>query len=183
MKGLCVALLLVLPALTSQADPHNGSNNTPTGHAGPTASIRTLDKKNGFREATLGADIRTFRNLVLERTDAATQTTYYTLTTENLKVGTFRVTGISYGFYKDKLCSIEVRTMGDTNCRAIHQFLLDEYGQGQRLASTKSEYWIGQQVSLRYTEAPLGYATVMLSSRQLMDQRMAERKIPAFGTA
>jgi hypothetical protein len=138
-------------------------------------------RKTAF--GTLGADIHTFRHLVLERTDASTQTTYYTNATENLKVGNFRVTGISYGFYKDKLCSIEVRTMGDNNCRAIHQFLLDEYGQGQRIASTKSEYWIGQQVSLRYTEVPQGYATVMLASKSLMDQRMAERKLPAFGTA
>ncbi|GAA3936395.1 hypothetical protein [Hymenobacter algoricola] len=179
MKGPFVALLLVLFALVGHADPHNGAN----GHSASTASIRTLDKKNGFREATLGADVHTFSHLVLERTDAATQTTYYTRSTENLKVGSFRVTGISYGFYKDKLCSIEVRTMGDANCRAIHQFLLNEYGQGQRLASTKSEYWLGQQVSLRYTEVPQGYATVMLSSKSLMDQRMAERKMPAFGTA
>jgi|GEM_PF-1163033 len=179
MKRLAVASLLVLSALTSQADPHTGVN----GRSSLAPSVRILDKKNGFREATLGADVHTFQNLVLERTDASTQTTYYTRATENLKVGSFRVTGISYGFYKDKLCSIEVRTMGDANCRAIHQFLLDEYGQGQRLASTKSEYWIGQQVSLRYTEVPQGYATVMLSSKVLMDQRMAERQRPAFGTA
>ncbi|RYU75449.1 hypothetical protein [Hymenobacter persicinus] len=179
MKRLALALLLVLAAQASQADPHVGSSTKPS----LAPSIRILDKKNGFREVTLGADIHTFRNLVLERTDASTQTTYYTRAFENLKVGSFRVTGISYGFYKDKLCSIEVRTMGDANCRAIHQFLLDEYGQGQRLASTKSEYWIGQQVSLRYTEVPQGYATVMLSSKSLMDQRMAERKLPAFGTA
>ena len=179
MKRPVVALLLVLSALTSQADPHTGSNS----HPGLAPSIRFLDKKNGFREVSLGADIHSFRHLVLERTDAATQTTYYTRATENLKVGNFRVTGISYGFYKDKLCSIEVRTMGDVNCRAIHQFLLNEYGQGQRLASMKSEYWIGQQVSLRYTEVPQGYATVMLASKSLMDQRMAERKLPTFGTA
>ncbi|GAA3995245.1 hypothetical protein GCM10022408_02070 [Hymenobacter fastidiosus] len=179
MKSLVATLLLVLSALAGQADPHPGT--TPRPILAP--SIRVLDKQNGFRETTLGTDIRAFRHLVLERTDAGTQTAYYTRSTENLKVGGFRVTGISYGFYKDKLCSIEVRTMGDANCRAIHKFLLDEYGPGQRLASTKSEYWIGQQVSLRYTEVPQGYATVMLSSKLLMDQRMAERKIPAFGTA
>jgi hypothetical protein len=183
MKRLVVVLLLVLTALTGQADPHTGANSGANGRSALAPSTRILDRKNGFREAILGADIHSFRHLVLERTDAATQTVYYTSAAENLKVGSFRVTGISYGFYKDKLCSIEVRTMGDANCRAIHQFLLDEYGQGQRLASTKSEYWIGQQVSLRYTEVPQGYATVMLSSKALMDQRMAERRLPAFGTA
>ncbi|MCB2375971.1 hypothetical protein LGH70_00145 [Hymenobacter sp. BT635] len=134
------------------------------------------------RRAALGTDVRQFRHLVPERVEASTQTVYYTSKRENLRVGSYTVTGISYGFYKDKLCSIELRVMGDTNCKGIHNLLLSEYGPSQRVAA-KSENWTDPQVTLRYTEVPQGFATIVLASKTLMEQRLAESKLPAFHSA
>ncbi|TGE26941.1 hypothetical protein [Hymenobacter metallicola] len=134
------------------------------------------------RQAALGTDIRKFRHLVPERVEPSTQTVYYTNKRENLRVGAYTVTGISYGFYKDKLCSIELRVMGDGNCKGIHNLLLAEYGPSQRVAA-KSENWTDPQVTLRYTEVPQGFATIVLASKTLMEQRLAESKLPAFHSA
>ncbi|UOQ53115.1 hypothetical protein [Hymenobacter cellulosivorans] len=134
------------------------------------------------RRAALGTDVRKFRHLVPERVEASTQTVYYTSKRENLQVGGYTVTGISYGFYKDKLCSIELRVMGDANCKGIHNLLLSEYGPSQRVAA-KSENWTDPQVTLRYTEVPQGFATIVLASKTLMEQRLAESKVPAYHSA
>ncbi|MCC2548206.1 hypothetical protein LJY25_17280 [Hymenobacter sp. BT175] len=151
---------------------------TPVAAAKKSPALRVLDQRNGFRTAKLGSDIRSFRYLTPERSDASTQTTYYINTRENLRMGAYKVTGISYGFYKDKLCSIEVRVMGDVNCRGIHDLLVSDYGPSQRLPQVKSEQWEGQQVTLRYTEVPQGFATVTVTSNALTEQRLAERKAP-----
>ncbi|TGE14704.1 hypothetical protein [Hymenobacter elongatus] len=151
--------------------------------AGPAVALpgqpgRVLEQ----RRATLGTDISKFRHLTPERVETSTQTVYYTSKRENLRVGSYTVTGISYGFYKDKLCSIELRVMGDANCRGIHNLLLAEYGPGQHVAA-KSEHWTDPQISLRYTEVPQGFATIVLASKTLLEQRLAESKIPAYHSA
>lgn len=143
-----------------------------TALAGVTA--RPLDP----RRTVLGTPFRKFRHLVLERSDSRTQTHYYSNTQENLQVGPYRVTGISYGFFKGQLCSLEMRVMGDANCKGLYEMLLADYGSGQPgVALKKSEQWIDPQVTVTYTEGPQGFATVVISSQTLLrEQRLAERK-------
>ncbi|GAB2467440.1 hypothetical protein GCM10011375_31500 [Hymenobacter qilianensis] len=138
--------------------------------------MRALDSQNGFGKATFGDDISKFRDLELVRTDPATQTQFYNYLTDNLKVGSHRLTGITYGFYKDKLYYIELRMMGEANCRGIRELLSAQYGPSKSPGQAQTSWWLGQQVTLRYTEAPVGYATIVLGSNQLAGQRLAQRK-------
>ncbi|MBC6992403.1 MULTISPECIES: hypothetical protein [Hymenobacter] len=180
MKNL-VALLALL-ALSMQASQAKiGSGPHPA--QGATASVQALDRKNGFGDATFGADISTFRNLRPESADAESETQYYSRTTDNLRIGNLKLTGISYGFYKNKLCYIQLRAMGDENCKAIHDLLTSQYGPGKQPKQTKNEWWHGKQVTMRYAEVPQGYATIYLASNDLIDQRMAQQKVTTFRLA
>jgi hypothetical protein len=145
--------------------------------------VRTLDSQNGFGKATFGADISTFHDLELVKSDATTDTEFYNYLTDNLKVGGHKLTGITYGFYKDKLYYIELRMMGETNCRGIRELLSAQYGPSQSPDQAPTIWWMGQQVTLRYTEAPVGYATIVLGSNQLAGQRLAQRKAAASPAA
>ena len=173
MKTFVVLLgLLAWSAPSSQAQ--NAESKKARRVAGP--SVRTLDSQNGFGKATFGADIRTFHNLELVKSDAATDTEFYNYLTDNLKVGGHRLTGITYGFYQDKLYYIELRMMGEANCRGIRELLSAQYGPAQSPSQAPTAWWLGQQVTLRYTEAPVGYATIILGSNHLAGQRLAQRK-------
>ncbi|QIL74961.1 MULTISPECIES: hypothetical protein [Hymenobacter] len=176
MKKLVIFLgLLAWSGQSSQAQSVRAKKATRV--ASP--SLRALDSQNGFGKATFGDDISKFRDLELVRTDPATQTQFYNYLTDNLKVGPHRLTGITYGFYKDKLYYIELRMMGEANCRGIRELLSSQYGPSNSPGQAQTSWWLGQQVTLRYTEAPVGYATIVLGSNQLAGQRLAQRKAVA----
>lgn len=177
--------LVILLGLLAWSAPSSQAQNARAKKANRTASpsVRALDSQNGFGKATFGADIRTFRDLELVRSDAATDTQFYNYLTDNLKVGAHKLTGITYGFYKDQLYYIELRMMGEANCRDIRELLSAQYGPAQNPGSAPTVWWMGQQVTLRYTEAPVGYATIILGSNQLAGQRLAQRKAAAGSPA
>ncbi|SMB99026.1 hypothetical protein SAMN00120144_3673 [Hymenobacter roseosalivarius DSM 11622] len=170
--------LVIILGLLAWSAPGSQAQNTKAKKAPRAASpsVRALDSQNGFGKATFGADISKFRDLELVRTDAATQTDFYNYLTDNLKVGSHKLTGITYGFYKDKLYYIELRMMGEANCRSIRELLSAQYGPSQSPGQAQTSWWLGQQVTLRYTEAPVGYATIVLGSNHLAEQRLAQRK-------
>lgn len=155
--------------------------------AGPAVPPEKQDA--AFRASRLAAELRTtwlgmprqrFRRLVPEqRLGAPSAISYFTRANESLVVGGFRVTGISYGFYKDQLCCIEVRVLGEANCRGIQALLLKSYGPG----TAAGQRWENPQLRLQYAEMPKGYATLVLASPSLLAQYQAELQVPRLESA
>lgn len=140
----------------------------------PEPKTKYLAPPTGLREAWLGTSVTTFRHLVPERRATRTPIVYYTRSDESLRVGPYTVTGISYGFYQDQLCCIEVRVLGAANCQGIQDMLYRAHGLSP--AATAATRWAGSQVSLSYTEMPKGYATVVLASTTLLAQYRAAQQ-------
>ncbi|QNH61640.1 hypothetical protein [Hymenobacter sediminicola] len=142
----------------------------------------TGQRETTFRSQKLAAELRTtwlgmprqsFRRLVPEqRLGAPTSISYYTRPGEPLTLGGYRVTGISYGFYKDQLCCIEVRVLGEANCRGIQALLTRSYGPG---SAATGQRWENAQLRLLYNEMPKGYATVVVVSPSLLARYQAEQ--------
>ncbi|WBA41786.1 hypothetical protein [Hymenobacter canadensis] len=122
----------------------------------------------------LGMPRQQFRNLVPEqRLGAPSAISYFSRSDETLTLGGYRITGISYGFYKDQLCCIEVRVLGEANCRGIQALLAKAYGPA---ATASGQYWQNPQLRLQYSEMPKGYATLLLASPSLLAQFQAEQQ-------
>lgn len=161
------ALLSLQPAAAAGPAPGSAEKSE--------AALRTTKMAAELRTAWLGMSRHRFRRLVPEqRLGAPSAISYFTRPGESLTVGGFRVTGISYGFYKDQLCCIEVRVLGEANCRGIQALLVKAYGPG----TAAGQYWENPQLRLQYAELPKGYATLLLASPALLAQYQAERQAP-----
>lgn len=159
--------------------PTYASSGVVTGPpARPAASAsRNSELPTELRTAWLGSPLKRFRHLVPERRALPSHISYYTQSGESLTIGGYRVTGISYGFYKDQLCCIELRVLGQANCQGLYSLMARAYGPSRALTSS-SQQWVNPQVSLLYTEMPKGYATVVLSSTTLVAQYRADFLVP-----
>lgn len=167
MKHRLLFLLLLLATMPSwAAQPATSSGQR-------TAAIRPAKLGAELRTSWLGMSKQQFRRLVPEqRLGAPTSISYYTRPGETLVLGGYRVTGISYGFYKDQLCCIEVRVLGEANCRGIQALLTRSYGPA---SSATGQRWENAQLRLLYNEMPKGYATVVVASPSLLAQYQAEQ--------
>ena len=167
MKHGLLFLLLLLSTLPAWA----GQTATSSGQR--TAAFRSAKIATELRTSWLGLPRQQFRRLVPEqRLGAPTSISYYTRPGEPLTLGGYRVTGISYGFYKDQLCCIEVRVLGEANCRGIQALLTRSYGPG---SSATGQRWENAQLRLLYNEMPKGYATVVVASPSLLARYQAEQ--------
>ncbi|QMU30559.1 hypothetical protein [Adhaeribacter radiodurans] len=118
-------------------------------------SIAQLEKRNGFRDARLGASIKTFRNLVF--TESEGNTKYYRRKTDVLKMKGVTFADITYAFYKDKLSHIFITINGVENSRNFVSLLESLYGEGERLYPWVESFdnvleWNGENITLTYGE-------------------------------
>lgn len=127
------------------------------GLAGPAAAqtLAQLEKKNGFRDAKLGASVKSFKNLVLTETEGNTK--YYRRTTDVLHMNQIQFADITYAFYNDRLSHIFITTNGVDNSRAFVALLESLYGEGERLYPWVEAFdnvleWNGENITLTYGE-------------------------------
>ncbi|QNF35588.1 hypothetical protein HUW51_23830 [Adhaeribacter swui] len=126
--------------------------------SGFTASAQTitqLEKKNGFRDARLGASIKTFRNLVL--TEKEGNTKYYRRKTDVMTMKGVKFADITYAFYKDRLSHVFITLNGVENSRKFVALLESLYGEGERLYPWVESFdnvleWNGENITLTYGE-------------------------------
>jgi hypothetical protein len=126
-------------------------------HAYPASSqtITQLDKKNGFRDAKLGASIKSFRNLVL--TEQEGNTKYYRRKTDVMMMKGVEFADITYAFYKDRLSHVFITLNGVENSRKFVSLLESLYGEGERLYPWVESFdnvleWNGENTTLTYGE-------------------------------
>lgn len=168
----CISLLLLalsVFSLAAQAASHTVAPRK-------ASTVRKGELPASWRVAMLGTPLRRFSHLVPERRALPSQISYYSAPGESLTINGYQVTGISYGFYKDQLCCIELRVLGQANCQGLYSSVTRTLGAGQPLTSS-SQKWATPQVSLLYTEMPKGYATVVLSSTPLIAQYYSDSQV------
>jgi hypothetical protein len=167
--GLTTLLLLLLTLAAEARQPPVAAEQRMSG-------FRPAKLPSGLHASWLGMPRQQFRNLVPEqRLGAPSAISYFSRSDEALTLGGYRVTGVSYGFYKDQLCCIEVRVLGEVNCRGIQALLAKAYGPG---ATASGQYWQNPQLRLQYSEMPKGYATLLLASPSLLAQFQTEQLLP-----
>jgi hypothetical protein len=168
MKHGLTYLLLLLCTLAAEA------GRPPAATEQRAAQVRIAKLPAALHATWLGMPRQQFRNLVPEqRLGAPSSITYFSRPDESLTLGGYRITGVSYGFYKDQLCCIEVRVLGEANCRGIQSLLAKAYGPA---ATATGQYWQNPQLRLQYSEMPKGYATLLLASPSLLAQFQAEQQ-------
>ncbi len=118
-------------------------------------SIAQLEKRNGFRDARLGASIKTFRNLVL--TESEGNTKYYRRTTDVMTMKGVTFADITYAFYNGRLSHIFITLNGVENSRKFVALLESLYGEGERLYPWVESFdnvleWNGENITLTYGE-------------------------------
>ncbi|PSR55834.1 hypothetical protein AHMF7605_21190 [Adhaeribacter arboris] len=118
-------------------------------------SIAQLEKRNGFRDARLGASVKSFRNLVLTETEGNTK--YYRRKTDVLTMKGVEFADITYAFYKDRLSHIFITLNGVENSRKFVNLLESLYGEGERLYPWVESFdnvleWNGENITLTYGE-------------------------------
>lgn len=114
-----------------------------------------LDKKNGFRDAKLGASVKSFRNLILTETEGNTK--YYRRKTDVMQMREVTFSDITYGFYKGRLSHVFITIAGVENSRRFATLLESLYGEGERLYPWVEAFdnvleWNGEHVTLTYGE-------------------------------
>ncbi|WP_151087351.1 hypothetical protein [Hymenobacter baengnokdamensis] len=142
-------------------------------------SIKVLDEKNGFRTLHFGDDISQMPTAKL--VEARGDSKYYERTDENLKIGEADLKSINYGFYKDKLYFIIIKTESLSNSRALKAALEAQYGRGYRSNQYIEEYfWLGKVMTMSYSENSLdGSAKVTMSSEAITAQKAKDKEASA----
>ena len=133
---------------------------------------KALDEKYGFREAKFETSFYLFKNL------QEVEKSYYKSTTEDLKLGRYALDEIYYGFYKNQLSTIFIKTKGYINSKGILSILQQAYGQGSQDNQYIEEYmWFGDKVGMVYRQNSItDGATVMMFSIKLMNSKEADEK-------
>lgn len=111
------------------------------------ANVASLDEENGFRGAKFGARISEFNNLELIENGAWN---FFRRTDDGLKLGASELMVISYGFYKDELGAVILKTTGP-NCAPMLEALKSSYGAPrQPNEHVQSFFWGGRRVYLSF---------------------------------
>lgn len=145
MKTLIIFLLLFL-SITVKAQKND-----------------VLDEKYGFRDAKFEMSFNSFKNLV------KVEKNLYKRTTEDLKLGNYKLDAVYYGFYKGQLYMILIDTKGDENSTGVLNVFQQAYGGGHS--------WLGEKVFMGYEQNSItGDATITIVCLKLMNLKEAEKK-------
>jgi hypothetical protein len=137
-------------ASTRPPDPAAGAQPTAMPQQPSPGSLADLDVKDGFRDLKFGDPPTS--SMVLK--DDAGEKKYYTRPEDDLSIGGARVDQLIYGFSKNRLSTILIRTKGLSNSRALLEVLRQTYGPGMQPDPSLPRYsWRGRQVSVSYNES------------------------------
>ena len=126
-----------------------GAQPTATPQQPSPGVLADLDLKDGFRGLKFGDPPTS--GMVLK--DDAGEKKYYTRPQDDLSIGEARIDQLIYGFSKNRLSTILIRTKGLSNGRALLEALRQIYGPGTQPDPSLPRYsWLGRQVSVSYNE-------------------------------
>ncbi len=111
-----------------------------------------VDKDNGLPNAKLGAPFKSFKNMKLEKDYSTFKV--YKRTTDTLKVGTVKVSEISYRFANDTLFAIGIIVKDMHAAQQLRKYGKDHYGPGEDGTRLNSCSWVGVKARAMYMESP-----------------------------
>ncbi|MGV3503917.1 MAG: hypothetical protein ACO1O1_09415 [Adhaeribacter sp.] len=117
--------------------------------------LAKLDKRNGFRDVTLGTHLKFFKQVKMEWKEGDDRN--YRRLTDQLAINGMPLTEIVYGFHKTYLQHIYLTAPGIENSRQMLKFFQSVYGPGERVYEETVEFdnmiqWTGKKVVLTYSE-------------------------------
>lgn len=117
--------------------------------------LAKLDKRNGFRDVTLGTHLKFFKQVKLEWKEGDDRN--YRRLTDPLAINGMPLSEIVYGFHKTFLQHIYLTAPGIENSRKMLAFFQSVYGPGERVYEETVEFdnmiqWTGKKVVLTYSE-------------------------------
>lgn len=166
MKTVFAIILLILSSLG-------------IAHAQSSGTAEALNDKYGFRDARFETPIKSFKGLVLLKSQKDTK--IYERPTDSKKIGGAQVSSIHYSFYKGKLLAVRIATKGYANSRALLEALVAQYGAGEQSDKQAEEYiWNTTRVYMSYDQDPTtDSAIVFMLSGYMADIQHADEAAAA----
>ena len=140
-------------------------------------SLTYLDYKNGFRDLKFGEPPTA--NMVLKEDGGDSK--YYARPGDDLLIGGTHMDQLIYGFYKNRMQAIRMKTKEISNSRALLEVLRQAYGSASQPNQFMQNYqWDGSKVIVTYDESPITRdATVWFFSEPLIAEQEADQKAKA----
>ncbi len=152
---------------------------------GVAQNVAALDAKSGFRTYKFGMAPSAISNLVRIKQDPYGNRNVfkYTKKDENLLLGPYKLSGITYEFYKDKLMNVTLSTDAN-NAKGILELLLKLYGNlGQsakadnNVREVNNYEWFGKKVELTVSIWAGGdFGSVSYSGIEVFDEMFRDEK-------
>lgn len=133
-------------------------------------SINELDLKNGFRDMVFGSEIQKEQFIIVEDDN---DTKLYSKINDNLQISDYELELINYGFYKDKLFCVYIKTKGYKNTRGVLGILQNAFGNGhQPNEYIEKYYWFGDKVALSFEQNSItDNGTIIYFGKQILDMK------------
>ena len=143
-------------------------------NADPSGSIAFLDQLNGFRDLKFGEPPKSSMILLEDDGDL----TFYRRDSDDMKVSDGELSEITYGFYKQQLFTVTLKTKGSANSKALLTTFNSAYGAGRQPTDYLQEYyWFGTTVNATYDENLLtGDASATISNIRLSAEKNRDQK-------
>lgn len=136
-----------------------------------------VDEKFGFRDIKLESTFSSLATKGLVKTTEDGDVKFYKLKSENLAIGEYKLSSISYVFYKGKLSQIIIESKGSTNSGGLLDLLKAQYGEGFKSNRYIEKYlWSGEKAGIYYNQNSVDKsAVVVIFSKALQELEQKEK--------
>ena len=125
----------------------------------------------GFRGMIWGSENSSFPDLVYDSTDPNHGgIKLYAKKDENLHIGNFIAEKIIYGFWHDKLCSVEVIVAGNVNWEGLKLAAFEKFGS-QSESHLDSFFWTTDATIITLKREVHDKGVLLLRSREIAKQQ------------
>ncbi len=151
-----------------------------------TTHFKAESEPDGFRGIEWGQKPKNKYGLVeIEDLDGYLKT--YERKGEKMTLGGADIVSIKYEFFKDKFCSVRVKSNGESNWNALRSAMWQRFGKNEvsyfhdkQLNQTPDCYeWVGKktEITLRYAPAVSDYIGLDITSTKIDAQRQEYQRL------
>jgi hypothetical protein len=116
---------------------------------------------DGFRGIKWGTNFKSLTNMDYIRTQDSSGIMYYARGGDELKKGGAILNKIEYGFINDKFVDVAIEATGKSNCKALKDQSIEEFGNPAEEFHGKMFKWIGEMQISVYLEKPDGMSCLL----------------------
>ena len=151
-----------------------------------TTHFKAESEPDGFRGIKWGKKLKDKYGLVeVEDLDGYLKT--YERKGEKMTIGGADIVSIKYEFFKNKFCSVRVKSHGESNWQALRSAMWERFGKNEasyfrdrQLNRTPDCYeWVGKktEITLRYAAAAGDYVGLDISSTKIDARRQEYQRL------